>query len=212
MRVADANAVKGRAAGLAALAETEIGPYLGPLGQLHRVLCPRQVLGVRIALFACRWLDVPFPQTDKRTLILTETDGCFVDGLSVVSGCSLGHRTLRLLDVGKIAATVVDTRSDRAVRVWPRADVRMAASAYARGETRRWHAQRLGYARMPDSELLSMRSVAVPRELEALRGRWDARTVCVRCGEEIFHTRHLSIDGNDYCRSCAIPGDEHAGL
>jgi formylmethanofuran dehydrogenase subunit E len=209
--LADASSADAIAGGLAALAETEIGPYLEPLGRIHRVLCPRQVLGVRIALLACHWLDVPFPQTDKRTLILTEIDGCFVDGLGVVSGCSLGHRTLRLLDVGKIAATVVDTRSDRAVRVWPRADVRVAACAYAPGESRGWHAQRLGYARMPDSNLLSVRPVGVPSELEVLRAPWTTRTVCARCGEEIFHTRHVSIDGCDYCRSCALQKDARAG-
>jgi formylmethanofuran dehydrogenase subunit E len=198
--------------GLAALAETLVGPYLEPLGQLHRVICPRQVLGVRVALLGCRSLDVPFPQVhDKRTLVLTEIDGCFVDGLSVVSGCSLGHRTLRLVDFGKIAATVVDTRSDRAVRVWPRADVREAACGYARGETRRWHAQRLGYARMPDAELLSIRSVAVPPELESLRGPWNTRARCVRCGEEIFQARQLVIDGNQVCRACATEQEERAG-
>jgi formylmethanofuran dehydrogenase subunit E len=195
----------------AAFADTPVGPYLEPLAQLHRNLCPRQVLGVRIALLACRSLDVPFPQVDKRTLILTEIDGCFVDGLSVVSGCSLGHRTLRLVDFGKIAATVVDTRSDRAVRVWPRADVREAACGYARGETRRWHAQRLGYARMPDAELLSIRSVAVPPELESLRGPWNTRARCVRCGEEIFQARQLVIDGNQVCRACATEQEERAG-
>jgi formylmethanofuran dehydrogenase subunit E len=192
------------AGGLAALAQTPVGPYIEPLGQLHRALCPRQVLGVRIALLACRWLDVPFPQVDKRTLILSEIDGCFVDGLSVVSGCSLGHRTLRLADFGKIAATVVDSRSERAVRVWPRAHVRDAACDYAPGETRRWHAQRLGYARMPDPELLSIRSVAVPPELEALRGAWNTRAVCSRCGEEIFHAREQVIGGEEVCRACAI--------
>ena len=123
--------------GLAALAETAVGPYVDALGQMHRVLCPRQVLGVRIALLGCRTLDVPFPQADKRMLILTEMDGCFVDGLSVVSGCSIGHRTLRLADLGKIAATVVDTQLERAVRVWPRPDVRLAACSYADGESRR---------------------------------------------------------------------------
>lgn len=190
-------------AGLAALADTLVGPYIEPLSHLHRVLCPRQVLGVRIALLAGSVLDVPFPQADKRTLLLTEIDGCFADGLSVVSGCSIGHRTIRVLDVGKIAATVLDTRSDRAVRIWPRPDVRLAACAYAQGEARRWHAQRLGYARMPDAELLCVGSVSVPLELEVLRGAWSTRTVCARCGEEVFQDRHVVVDGEDVCRPCA---------
>jgi len=194
----------------ALLTETVLGPYLDSLGQLHRVLCPRQVLGVRIALLASRWLDVPFPQTDKRTLILPEIDGCFADGLSVVSGCSIGHRTLRLVDHGKIAATVVDTRERRAIRVWPKPSVRIAACAYAEGESRRWHAQRLGYARMPDTELLFVRSVELPGEAEALLRPWHTRTTCIRCGEEIFNARQLVVAGGDVCRACAWDGDGDA--
>jgi formylmethanofuran dehydrogenase subunit E len=202
---------RSRASGLAALAQTPVGPYVEPLSELHRVLCPRQVLGVRIALLGCAWLGVPFPQVDKRTLILTESDGCFADGLSVVSGCSLGHRTLRLLDVGKIAATIVDTRSRQAVRVWPQSEVRLAACGYAEGETRRWHAQRLGYARMPDTELLCLRPVALPTELQPLLGPWNTRTVCVRCGEEVFKGRHVVVEGQDVCRTCAVDEDAHVG-
>ena len=55
------------------------------------------------------------PQTDKRLYTFVETDGCFADGVMVATGCSLGHRTLRLIDYGKVAATFVDTR-ERAKR------------------------------------------------------------------------------------------------
>jgi formylmethanofuran dehydrogenase subunit E len=147
-------------------------------------------------------LDIPFPQADKRTCILPEIDGCFVDGLSVVSGCSVGHRTLRLVDHGKIAATVVDTHTGRAIRAWPKPTVRIAACAFAEGESRRWYAQRLGYARMPDAELLFVRSVDLPQEAEALLRPWHARTTCVRCGEEVFNARQLTFEEGDVCRGC----------
>ena len=157
-----------------------------------------------MALLAARVLDIPFPQSDKRCLIVPEIDGCFVDGLTVVSNCTVGHRTLRLVDLGKIAATVIDTETQHAVRVWPRPGVRVAACAYAYGETRSWHAQRLGYARMPDVELLSVKSVPVPPEAAPLLGRWDSRTACARCGEEVFNARHVTFDGVDVCRACAV--------
>jgi formylmethanofuran dehydrogenase subunit E len=182
---------------------TVVAPFIEPLRRLHRVMCPRQVLGVRIALLAARALDVPFPQDDKRSLILPEMDGCFADGLMVVSNCSIGHRTLRVVDFGKIAATVIDTQTQRAVRVWPRPGVRVAACAYADGETPRWHAQQLGYARMPDADLLYVKCVPVPPDAAPLMGRWDTRTVCARCGEEVFNARQVTIDGLDVCLACA---------
>jgi len=113
------------------VAGTELGPYLEPLAQLHAVLCPRQVLGVRMSLLAGRVLGASFPQRDKRLVTIAETDGCLVDGLSVVSGCTVGHRTLRVVYLGKVAATFVDTLTERAVRVVPRPGVRETAQAHA---------------------------------------------------------------------------------
>src|SRR5260370_1832816 len=98
------------------LSTTVVAPYIEPLGRLHQALCPRQVLGVRIALCA---LDVPFPQNDKRTMILSEIDGCFADGLMVVSNCSVGHRTLQVVDVGKTPAPVITTPAPPPLRVCP---------------------------------------------------------------------------------------------
>jgi formylmethanofuran dehydrogenase subunit E len=188
--------------GMKLLAETVIGPYIEPLGRMHRVLCPRQVLGVRVALLGGRVLDLPLPQVDKRTIVVPEIDGCFADGLMAATNCSVGHRTMRLVDFGKIAATVVDTATGRALRVTPRPGIRVAACAYADGETRRWHAQRLGYARMPDAELLSVQPVPLPDAVAPLLGPLDKRTVCVRCGEEVFNDRQIRLAGRDICRGC----------
>src|SRR5262245_45403268 len=109
-----------RAPGLEALAGTAVAPYVDALARLHRVLCPRQVLGVRSALLAGRLLDVPFPQSDKRVIAFSEIDGCYSDGLLVASGCSVGHRTLRVIDLGKVAVTFFDTQTHDALRIWPR--------------------------------------------------------------------------------------------
>src|SRR5947207_1709987 len=91
------------------LATTVMARFVEPLRGLHRVLCPRQVLGVRSALLAAQTLEVPFPQRDKRVIAVAETDGCYTDGLLVASGCSTGHRTLKVVDLGKIGATFFDT-------------------------------------------------------------------------------------------------------
>src|SRR5690349_4858594 len=93
---------------------------LGQFAGLHPRLCPRQVLGVRMGLLAGAALGLEMPRRDKRLLVLVETDGCFADGLSVANGCWLGRRTLRLMDYGRVAATVVDSATGRAVRISPR--------------------------------------------------------------------------------------------
>ena len=89
----------------------------------HRHVCPRQVLGVRIGLAGAAGLGLEAPRKDKRLLVIVESDGCFVDGVSATTGCTVGHRTLRVEDYGKVAATFVDVSSERALRVAPRGDV-----------------------------------------------------------------------------------------
>lgn len=93
----------------------------------HDHLCPRQVIGVRMGMYAAKLLELELPQSDKRLMTFVETDGCFADGVSVATGCSLGHRITRLMDFGKVAATFVDTKTERAVRIYPHAESRSNA-------------------------------------------------------------------------------------
>jgi formylmethanofuran dehydrogenase subunit E len=76
----------------------------------HRHLCPRQVLGARLGLAGAAALGLEAPRRDKRLLMIVETDGCFADGVAAATGCAMGHRTLRLADYGKSAATFVDVK------------------------------------------------------------------------------------------------------
>ena len=84
---------------------TPLTELLKESAALHRHLCPRQVLGVRMGLLAAEVMGLDLPQTDKRLLTIIETDGCAADGISVATGCWVGRRTLRVEDYGKVAAT-----------------------------------------------------------------------------------------------------------
>ena len=86
----------------------------------HQRLCPRQVLGVRMGLAGAGLLEMEVPRTDKLLLVIVETDGCFVSGIEAATGCSVLHRTLRVEDYGKVAASFVDVNSGRAFRLAPR--------------------------------------------------------------------------------------------
>ena len=85
----------------------------------HHRLCPRQVLGVRMGLYAGRTLDLQVPRQDKRLHAFMEIDGCAVDGVTVATGCSVGRRTMHILDFGKVAATFVDKDTLKAIRIRP---------------------------------------------------------------------------------------------
>lgn len=169
----------------------------------HRHLCPRQVLGVRMGLHAGELLGIELPQTGKRLYAFIETDGCFADGVTAATGCSVGHRTLRLMDEGKVACTFVDTDSGRALRIWPSPASRTRALEYAPGAPNRWRAQLEAYQVMPAAELLCVQEVELLVGLHALIGKPGVRVNCSRCGEEILNGREVPIAGTILCRGCA---------
>jgi formylmethanofuran dehydrogenase subunit E len=169
----------------------------------HHRLCPRQVLGVRMSLYAGQWLDLELPRGDKRLHVFMETDGCAVDGVTVVTGCSVGRRTMHILDFGKIAATFVDRDSLKAVRIHPNSEARQRARQYAPNAPDDWHAYLLGYQLMPDEELLVGQPVRLTLSLESIISREAVRALCERCGEEIFNEREVNSSGVTLCRACA---------
>jgi len=171
----------------------------------HDRLCPRQVLGVRMGLAAAARFDVEVPRRDRRLLVFAESDGCFVDGVTAATGATVGHRTLRVVDYGRIAITVLDAETREAIRIAVAPGVREAALAYAPEEARRYYAQVEGYQRMPERELLVIEPVALTLDLDALMGRPGVRVDCARCGEEVLNAREVILDGAVVCRACEGP-------
>lgn len=168
----------------------------------HGRLCPRQVIGVRMGLAAGSALDLVLPPHEKRLLIIAETDGCFVDGVTAATGCSVGHRTLRVIDSGRVAITAVDVETGRAVRLAPAPGVRERALEYASPGVARYQAQLEGYQRMSEDELLRVEPVDLAFDLKALIGRPGIRVDCSRCGEEILNGRESSGPDGPVCDPC----------
>jgi formylmethanofuran dehydrogenase subunit E len=179
---------------------------LGQTAAIHKHLCPRQVLGVRMGLYASELFPIELPQNGKRLFVFVETDGCFTDGVSVATGCSMGHRTMRLVDYGKIAATFVDTRLERALRLCPSTDARVRAAACFPGAANRWQVQLESYQRIPNEELFLLREVTINLDLGAIIGKPGSRTICSVCGEEIINQREIMRNGHPICPSCAGNG------
>lgn len=183
--------------------DEKMNALLAQSAAMHAHLCPRQVIGVRMGLWAAELLALELPQTDKRLHVFAETDGCFVDGLSVASGCWVGRRTLHVQDFGKTAAVFVDSQTGQAVRIRPRLTVREDCQPYAPDAPTRWHGYLLAYQVMPVEELLEAEPVALTVSLEAIISTAGARAVCERCQEEIINEREVVLDGAVLCRACA---------
>jgi formylmethanofuran dehydrogenase subunit E len=184
-------------------ANPKLQEMLAQASALHKRLCPRQVLGVRMGLYAAELFPIELPQRDKRLLAFVETDGCFADGVSAATGCSMGHRTMRLIDYGKVAVTFVDTHDGRAIRLSPMPDVRLRATATAPAAVSRWQAQLEAYQVLQNKELLRLQVVRLNLDLDAIVGRPGMRVDCSACGEEILNQRGIVKSGQTICRSCA---------
>jgi formylmethanofuran dehydrogenase subunit E len=185
----------------------DIQPFLERSSARHTHLCPRQVLGVRIGLLAARLFNTPPGENPaKRLLAIVESDGCFSDGVEVATGCSMGHRRLRLEDFGKIAATFADTQTGRAVRIAARPDLRQRACDCLPQESRPYFAQLKAYQVLPDEELLIVEDILLNQSPEKIISRPGVRVTCALCGEEIINERELVRGSLTLCRSCAGEG------
>lgn len=169
----------------------------------HRHLCPRQVLGVRMGLLAGEILGLDLPRSDKRLLVIVETDGCLVDGIATATGCAVGRRTLRVEDYGKVAAIFVDVRTEQATRLVPRREARALARCFAPEARHRWEAQLLGYQCMPAELLFSRQAVRLRMPIDKIVSRPGPNAICEMCGEEIINERELIHESTVMCRACA---------
>jgi formylmethanofuran dehydrogenase subunit E len=102
-----------------------------------------------------------------------------------------------------MAATFVDTHTERAVRVIPHPEVRQAVSRYAQHAKDHWHAYLEAYQVMPLDKLLVAQPVRLNVSMRAIISHENARAHCVQCGEEIFNEREVRLGQLVLCRSCA---------
>lgn len=89
--------------------------------RFHGHKCPAMPMGIRAGLAALDALGVTRAQ-DKELVVEAETGegqaaGCFVDGIMVATGATYGKSNIKKLRYGKMAFTLIDTATGRAVRV-----------------------------------------------------------------------------------------------
>lgn len=173
----------------------------------HGHLCAGQILGVRMALHGLRLLGIDDPRgaDRKRLVTFVEIDRCATDAISLVTGCRLGKRTLKLRDWGKMAATFVDLDSGRAVRVVALESSRDLAQSLYPHLAPRSAQQMAAYRELPDADLFREQWVSVQIDPSELPGYKAERFLCPRCGEGINFGRFAEVDSQRLCLSCAHP-------
>jgi formylmethanofuran dehydrogenase subunit E len=173
--------------------------------QLHGHMCAGQLLGARMALLGCSLIDVDDPRgADRRKLIVwVEIDRCMADAVAAATGVRLGKRTLKYVDYGKVAATFLNTESNKAVRlVALESSRRLADERYSSIANKR-ERQFRAYSEARDEELFKTEFVTLELRECDQPGSPRSRVICAVCGEGVNDSREvIRKDGSVVCRGC----------
>ncbi|MDP2278583.1 MAG: FmdE family protein [Nitrospirota bacterium] len=176
--------------------------------RIHGHLCPGQVLGVKMSMLGLRetGIDDPKGKDRKSLIVFVEMDRCATDAVQSVTGCSLGHRTMKFMDYGKMAATFVNLKTGKAVRVVAKEESREKAKKYFPEIADKYKAQLEAYKVMSDKELFEVMNVRINIKPEDMPGRPLKRVPCDMCGEYVQDMREMHKNGKVLCRPCAEGG------
>lgn len=182
--------------------------------RFHGHKCVGLVLGTRIAMAGVHTLGINDPSKTRDLIVYVEIDRCLADAIQATTGCTIGKRRLKHVDYGKFAATFVDVLKNRAVRISVKEKARELAMKYGekhglikKGEPvsqkQEMEIMAEAYSKMPDVDLLVIRSVGISIPKLDLPGRPERKVICSVCGERIFDGRDKQKDGRIVCRPCA---------
>lgn len=173
--------------------------------RIHGHLCPGQVLGVRMSMFGLKSIGINDPKGKdrKKLIVFVEIDRCATDAIQSVTGCSLGKRSLKYLDYGKMAATFVNLKTNKAFRILAKEEAKNRAKQYLPEIEDKYECQTEAYKIMPDEELFEWEEVTVRIQEEDMPGRLLKRVRCEKCGEYVQDNRDVIMEGKLCCKACA---------
>lgn len=200
----------------------EFREYYDVALEFHGHKCPAMPMGLRAWLAAMRVLGAERSK-DKELVVEAETGkghaaGCFVDGIMAATGCTYGKANIRKLHYNKMAFTLIDTKSGRAVRVSLKPDFFEKAlnSPFVQERKKGVPPQDISpeitnplvekVVALPEEEFLDISEI---REIDFRRekGIFEAKR-CEDCGELTFVNKlRLATGGKLVCIPCSGYGD-----
>jgi len=186
--------------------------------EFHGHKCWASTAGVRAGLAALRTLDVKRTGSSSElhcVVEIGENHGaqCFLDGVSYVTGCTLGKHNLEKAGWGKLALTLIDKQRERSVRVtyWPTHHKRIAGSAFMRKR-----GQGIPPTEIPEEEAWAMVDIVwdAPEDeilrISAVRehpyrdfGEVMGLVPCAECGELVAKAYLRVVGERHVCVPCS---------
>ena len=98
--------------------------------KFHGHKCPAMPMGLRVGAAAMNVLGAERAPDGQLLALIDLGDDhcatCFADGIQVITGCTFGKGNIKKTHKGKWAVTLVDKKSQRAVRITPKAEAMLA--------------------------------------------------------------------------------------
>ena len=174
---------------------TDFDTLLDIAKEFHGEICPGIVMGTRMTIAGLRELGMVPHTKNQNLMVYIEVDRCPVDAIQAICGVSIGRRTLKIMNYGIFAATFIDTRSSKAVRVsflpkWPE------------------HLQdMMDFGKIvcnaPEEEVFRIQEVSITIPSEEKPGFPTRKNTCSRCNEQIMDGKEEIIENVPVCKKCA---------
>jgi formylmethanofuran dehydrogenase subunit E len=177
---------------------TDLDILLRKAKEFHGEICAGIVLGTRMTIIGMRELGMNPLERNRNLIVYVEIDRCIADAIQAITGCSLGHRTLKYRPYGKFAATYVDLKSGTAVRVMV---VEKKRTEKTGKEAMKDAAGIL--LETPEADLFRIRRVHLTIPDGDMPGMPKYRARCSRCNEMIVDNKEVVRDGVALCGNCA---------
>ena len=166
--------------------------------EFHGDLCAGIVLGTRMTLIGMREIGMNPMEKSKNLIVYVEIDRCVADAIQAITGCSLGHRSLKYRPYGKFAATYINLKTGEAVRI----SVVEKKRTEKTGREAMKDAARI-LLEAPETDLFRIKKVHVAIPDGDMPGMPKHRARCSRCNEMIVDDKEVTVDGTVLCANCA---------
>ncbi|MDD1727881.1 MAG: FmdE family protein [Methanospirillum sp.] len=163
--------------------------------EFHGDMCPGIVMGTRMTIAGLRELGMDPLKKNYDLIVYVEIDRCATDAIQAITGVSLGHRTLKHKNYGKFAATFIDTKTNKAVRI--------TALPKKQNQPQDMKEVAKMVCNAPEEELFLIQQVRVTIPPEDMPGFPTHKDTCCICGEQIMDSKEVIVDGKVRCKNCA---------
>ncbi len=189
------------------------------LGQkFHGHKCPAMPNGLRVAEAAMNKLGVERTGDSVLHAILELGENhcatCFADGVQVITGCTYGKGNIEKSNKGKWGLTLIDKKTNRAVRVVPKAEAMLQSKKTEFFKD--YREKGVPPTLVPDDVVqpLVEKVMSAPAEMimnvsDVFEYSWQQPAhsfnsfACEQCGEMVVAEYAATIDGKRICKDCA---------